>query len=53
MNKNTVRLGVAFFSLIGLSLLSSTFYTVGEDQQALVVRLGAPTGAVSQPGLKT
>ena len=52
MNKNTVRLGIAFFSLVGLSVLSSTFYTVAEDQQALVVRLGAPTGAVSEPGLK-
>ena len=53
MNKNTIRLGLFILVLVGLSLLSSAFYTISEDQQALVVRLGAPIAAVNEPGLKT
>jgi membrane protease subunit HflC len=33
-------------------LLSATLYTVGETQQALIVRLGAPQGVIVDPGLK-
>jgi len=33
-------------------LIASSLYVVGEGQQALVVRLGAPVGVVVEPGLK-
>lgn len=33
-------------------LLSASFYTVDQTQQAMVVRLGAPIGVVDEPGLK-
>ena len=32
---------------------SATLYTVDQTQQALIIRLGAPTRVVSEPGLKT
>ena len=32
--------------------MNASLYTVAETQQALVVRLGAPVGVVSEPGLK-
>lgn len=34
-----------------LWLLSATMFAVGEVEQALIVRLGAPVGAVTTPGL--
>lgn len=34
-------------------LESATLYTVSQTQQALIIRLGAPTRVVSEPGLKT
>ncbi len=33
-------------------VLASSLYTVGEGEQALLVRLGAPIGVASKPGLK-
>jgi len=50
--KSSLRLlavGLAFFTIW---LLSAIFYTVGETQQALIVRLGAPVGIAGAPGLK-
>ncbi len=47
-----VRVAVAAGAFFLLWLLSSTLYTVSEVQQALIVRLGAPIGVVSEPGLK-
>lgn len=49
-NKLRIILGCGVFFI--LWLLSSTLYTVTETQQALIVRLGAPIGAVTEPGLK-
>lgn len=42
----------ALTALAGLWLLSACFYTLGEGQKALVVRLGAPVDVDEQPGLK-
>jgi membrane protease subunit HflC len=52
MNNSTVRISLIAAGIFALTVLSSAFYTVAEDQQALVVRLGAPIGAVNEPGLK-
>ena len=49
-DKRHLYLGAGAFIL--LWLLSATLYTVSEEQQALIVRLGAPIGAVKEPGLK-
>ena len=38
--------------LLALWLLSITTYVVSETEQALIVRLGAPVGVVTQPGLQ-
>jgi membrane protease subunit HflC len=46
------RLVFAAFAFVLLWLLSNTLYTLGEVQQALIVRLGAPIGVVNEPGLK-
>jgi membrane protease subunit HflC len=45
---------VALGALAALSiyLLASSLYVVGEGEQALIVRLGAPIGVVVKPGLK-
>ena len=40
------------FAIIALYMLVSSFYVVVESQQALIIRLGAPVGAISEPGLK-
>jgi modulator of FtsH protease HflC len=45
-----VALVAAGFVLVWL--LSATLFTVGEIQQALIVRLGAPQGVLAEPGLK-
>src|SRR5664279_1981899 len=45
-----IALAVAVVALF--SLLSATLFTVGETQQALIVRLGAPQGVIVDPGLK-
>ncbi|MGA2043932.1 MAG: protease modulator HflC [Roseiarcus sp.] len=44
----------ALAALLGLALaaLWSSLYAVGEGEQALLVRLGAPIGASAEPGLK-
>ena len=39
-------------ALAFLWLLSGSLFSVSEIEQALVIRLGAPVGAVTQPGLK-
>lgn len=50
--KSNVRMAIILLVLLVLWNLGSAFYTVGETQQALVVRLGAPTELVKTPGLK-
>src|SRR5450631_4925833 len=47
--KPRLFIGAGAFFL--LWLLSATLYTVSEVQQALIVRLGAPIGVVTEPGL--
>ena len=39
-------------ALVGLYIICSSFYVLSETQLALIIRLGAPTGVISQPGLK-
>jgi len=46
----SVALAVLFAAVI--YLIASSLYVVGEGEQALVVRLGAPVGVVVEPGLK-
>jgi membrane protease subunit HflC len=46
-----VRIAAALFALVLLWSLGASLYTVGEMQQALVVRLGAPVDLVKSPGL--
>ncbi len=50
----TLRLAIAFviFAAALIGLASQTFYIVGEGQQGLVVRLGAPIRVDDDPGLK-
>ena len=48
--KLKISLGAGAFGL--LWLMSSMLETVSESQKALIVRLGAPIGAVTEPGLK-
>lgn len=50
--KSKVRVASAILALMVLWNLASALYTVGETQQALVVRMGAPTEPVKTPGLK-
>jgi membrane protease subunit HflC len=38
--------------ILALYTVGSSFYVFDETQQALVIRLGAPLGAVTEPGLK-
>ncbi len=38
--------------LLGLYIIGSSFYVLRESQLALLIRLGAPTGVISEPGLK-
>jgi membrane protease subunit HflC len=38
--------------LLGLYIIGSSFYVLNETQLALLIRLGAPTGVISEPGLK-
>ena len=47
-----LRLVIGAGAFFLLWLLSTTLYTLSEVQQALIVRLGAPIGAVNEPGLK-
>jgi membrane protease subunit HflC len=47
-----LRLVIGAGAFFLLWLLSTTLYTLSEVQQALIVRLGAPIGAVKEPGLK-
>lgn len=46
------RILMLLVTVLVLAVLSSTLYTVNEGQEALIVRLGAPVGVESQPGLK-
>jgi membrane protease subunit HflC len=39
-------------ALLGLYIIGSSFYVLSETQLALLIRLGAPTGVISKPGLK-
>jgi len=45
-------IGAGVAAAVALLTLTSTFYTVGEGQQALVVRLGAPLAVLDTPGLR-
>ena len=47
-----LRIGIAVGIFFVLWLLSATLYSIGEVEQALIVRLGAPIGAITEPGLK-
>ena len=47
-----VRIAISGIALIALWNLGSSLYTVGEMQQALVVRMGAPVDLITTPGLK-
>lgn len=47
-----MRVAIGAGALVLLWLLSATLYTVSEVQKALIIRLGAPVGVVSAPGLK-
>lgn len=49
LNLKWIGAGVA---VVALYTIGSSFYVFDETQQALVIRLGAPLGAVSEPGLK-
>jgi membrane protease subunit HflC len=49
--KSKIRMAISSLALIGLWNLGSSLYTVGEMQQALVVRMGAPVDLVTTPGL--
>lgn len=50
--KSKIRLALSSVALIVLWNLGSSLYTVGETQQALVVRMGAPVDLITTPGLK-
>jgi membrane protease subunit HflC len=49
LNVKWIAAGIA---AVGLYTVASSFYIFDETQQALVIRLGAPLGAVTEPGLK-
>jgi membrane protease subunit HflC len=38
--------------VVGLYIIGSSVYVLSESQLALLIRLGAPTGVISEPGLK-
>jgi membrane protease subunit HflC len=42
---------VAALFALAVFVLASSLYVVGEGEQALLVRLGAPIGVASEPGL--
>ena len=50
--KSKVRIAISSLALIVLWNLGSSLYTVGEMQQALVIRMGAPVDLITTPGLK-
>jgi len=50
--KSKVRIALSILALIIVWNLGSALYTVGEMQQALVVRMGAPVDLITTPGLK-
>ena len=50
--KSKIRMAISILALIVLWNLGSSLYTVGEMQQALVVRMGAPVDLITTPGLK-
>jgi len=50
--KPRIRVALVILALVVLWTLGASLYTVDEGQQALVVRLGAPTAPVRTPGLK-
>jgi membrane protease subunit HflC len=49
LNVKWIAAGIA---AVGLYTVASSFYIFDETQQALVIRLGAPLGSVTEPGLK-
>ena len=50
--KTRLLLALAAIVAASVYLVASSLYVVGEGEQALVVRLGAPVGVVVEPGLK-
>lgn len=50
--KSKVRIAIGLLVLLVVWNLGSALYTVGEMQQALVVRMGAPVDLIKTPGLK-
>lgn len=47
-----IRWLAAGVAIVGLWALAASMYVVEESQQALIIRMGAPVGVVSEPGLK-
>ena len=52
MNRPSFRLVAVIGAVVALWLANASLYTVAENQQALVVRLGKPMGLAGAPGLK-
>jgi membrane protease subunit HflC len=50
MKRSAVWISMALF--LSIWIASVTTYTVSETEQALIIRLGAPVGVVSVPGLQ-
>lgn len=50
--RSKVRIAISILVMMILWNLGSALYTVGEMQQALVVRMGAPVDLITTPGLK-
>ncbi|HTT13988.1 MAG TPA: protease modulator HflC [Burkholderiaceae bacterium] len=51
MNR-TLRVAAGVAAIVAIVLVSGMLFTVGETEQALIVRTGAPQGVITEPGLK-
>ncbi len=52
MKPNKLRIAIVGAMLLVYFIISSTLYTVSEDQEAMVIRLGAPIKVADAPGIK-
>ena len=50
--KARLRIALVVIAFVAVWLLSNTLYTIHMGEQALIVRQGAPIGAITEPGLK-
>jgi len=48
----SLRIAALVAAIVIVVLAASTFFTVSETEQALIVRTGAPQGVITEPGLK-